>query len=97
MWMGKTGGWTALCKRVLQAPLRLRRTVHGEAGPGILEGAEEGQPENVVEVEVGQQGGGMQWGPQSPHLLVQHVAQRTQSRPQVDDEGLVPLDVDHEA
>src|SRR3984957_10059440 len=46
-----------LVQGLLEAPFRLRRAVHGEAGPGIMEGAEEGQPEDVVEMKVGQQGG----------------------------------------
>ena len=69
MWIGKTGGCTAACRASFRLPLRLRRAVHGEAGPGIMQGAEEGQAEDVVEMEMGQEGGGMQRGPQSPHLL----------------------------
>ena len=70
--------------------------MHGEAGPGVMEGAEEGQAENVVEMEMGQEGGRMQRGPDGPRLLEQHIAQGPRPRPHVDDEGLVPLDVDQE-
>ncbi len=45
---------------VLEGPLRLSRTMDREPGPGVLQGAEERQTENVVEVEVGQEGGRLQ-------------------------------------
>ena len=97
MRIGKTGGCTAVVQRIFQAPLRLGGAVHRQPGPGILQRAEERQSENVVEVEMGQEGRGMQRGPDGPHLLEQHIAQGTQSRAEVDDEGLVPFNLDHQA
>ena len=48
-------------------------------------------------MEVGEQRRGLHRRPEGPDLLVQDVTQRAQAGPQVDDERLVPLDVDHEA
>ena len=84
-------------ERVLQAALGLRRPVHGQAGAGVVQRAEERDPENVVEVEVGQQRRGVHRCPERPHLPLQDVAERPQAGAQVDDERLVPLDVDHQA
>jgi len=68
----------------------------GQAGARVLERAEERQAEDVIEVEVGQQRGGVQWGPKCPYLLEEDIPQRAQPGSKVDDQGLVPLNLDQE-
>ncbi len=97
MWMGNTGGCTAACSASFRRALGLRRPVHGEAGAGVVQRAEERDAQDVVEVEVGEQRRGVHRRPERPHLPVQDVAQRAQPGAEVDDERLVPLDVDDEA
>ena len=82
---------------VLQGALGLGRSVDGQAGPGVVQRAEEGNTQDVVEVQVGEQRRGVHGGSERAHLLVQHVAERAQTGPEVDDERLIPLDVDHQA
>ena len=56
-------------QRVLQAALGLGRPVHGQAGAGVVQRAEERDAQDVVEVEMGQQRGGVHRRPERPHLL----------------------------
>ena len=68
MWMGKTGGCTAACSASFKRALGLGRAVDGEPRPGVVQRAEEGDAQDVVEVEVGEQRRGLQRGPEGPHL-----------------------------
>ena len=97
MWIGKTGGWTAACRASFRLPLGWAGPCTVRRAPGSCSGREEGQAQNVVEVQVGQQRRGVQRRPEGPHLLVQHITQRAQPGAQVDDERLVALDVDDQA
>ena len=65
---GEHGRLHGRVQGVLEGALGLRRAVHGEAGARVVQRAEERDAENVVEVEVGQQRGGVQRGPERPHL-----------------------------
>ena len=98
MWIGNTGGCTAACSASFRVPLGWRRPVHGEAGPGVVQRAEERDPQDVVEVEMGEQRRGVHRAsraPAPPRCRTSPSA--AQAGAQVDDERLVPLDVDHEA
>ena len=94
---GEHGRLHRRVQRVLQGALGLRRPVDREAGARIVEGAEERDPQNVVEVQMGQQRRGVHGGAERTHLPVQHVAVGAQPGAEVDDERIVPLNADHQA
>ena len=79
-------------QRVLQASLALGRPVEREPRPGIVQRAEEGDAQNVVEVQMGEQRRGLQRCPHGAGLLVQHVAQSAQTGAEIEDQRLVALD-----
>jgi hypothetical protein len=62
-----------------------------------LKWAEKGEAEYVVEVEVGEEGGGAQGGPEGSRLVEQHITEGTHSRTHIDDERIVPVNFDQEA
>ena len=80
MWMGNTGGCTAACSASFRLPLGWAGPYTVRRAPGVVQRAEEGDAQDVVEVEVGQERRGLHRGAERAHLLVQDVAQRAQIR-----------------
>ena len=98
MWTGKNGGFTIPESTSCKGPSVLGGSVTSSTAPGVAHRREERQAQDVVVVQVGEQGGGPQRAAgRLQRSRSQVVAEGAQSRPQIEDQGRLPVHLDQHA